>query len=119
MSLQISKALPNAIYDSSGSLLSADYWRVSSISLDNVHQTFSIEYSGYASASAYAANPFQIPLMNYQVGFPDLVNAPSATWPFNPSEIATNYPGQPMAFLLAAEAYALSMPFFSGATQVP
>jgi hypothetical protein len=117
MSLSISKALPVVEYDENGNVLTAAYWKITSISANVIAQTLSLTYSGYASSTAFNANPTQAPLATEQVNFPD-ANSPGYVWPFNPSSLASAYPNNPAAFLLAAEAYAMSLPFFSGATQV-
>lgn len=118
MSLSISKTLPIVEYDSSGNLITAAYWKIQQIVANPIGQTFAIIYAGYASAAAFNANPAQQPLMTKEIDYPDSVNAPGYAWPFTPAALAAAYPNNPLAFLMAAEAYAMQNPFFSGAQQV-
>jgi hypothetical protein len=117
MSLSISKNVGTQ-YDSSGNLITASYWKIISIAANTIAQTFTISYGGYDGVASFNANPTQPPLATVQINYPDPVNAPSAAWPFAPATLVANFPGNPMAFLAAAEAYAMLNPFFSGATQV-
>lgn len=118
MAISKTVALANPIYDASGVLLNAAYWKITLLQANPILQTCTLVYSAYASAASFAASPTQQPLQTQIVCFPDAVNAPSATWPFGPATLVANYPGNPAAMLLAADAYALSMPFFSGGSEV-
>lgn len=117
MAIAKTVATPIPQYDSGGNLINAAYWHLISLTACPPNQTFVLVYGGFASSASYAADPVQIPLMTQQVQFPS-VNQPSATWPFAPSALASNFPNSPLAILQAADAFSLNEPFFSGGSQV-
>lgn len=118
--MPISKVVPlvNPIYDASGNLINAAYWRISVLNANPISQTFQLCYSGFSSAQSYQADPVQNPLMTQVIAYPDPVNAPGATWPFAPATLAANFPNNPLAILMAADAYAMLNPFFAGGSEV-
>lgn len=116
--MALSISIPCGQYDSNGAMINATYWQVMYINANVINQTFTMQVNGYASAAAFAANPNQTPLMSQMVMFPDMVNCPSAVWPFSPAALQAAYPNNPNAVLLAAQAYCQLYPMFIGSTLV-
>lgn len=118
MSLSKSISIGNQ-YDASGNPIVASYWKITSLTANVIAQTFTLTYSGYDGSAGFNANPAQTPLATVQVNYPDAVDAPGYPWPFSPTYLAANFASSGVeAFLASAEAYAMQMPYFSGATQV-
>ena|SRR5271165_1134212 len=116
--MALSISIPSGHYDSTGAMINASYWQIAYINANVINQTFTMQLNGYASVEAYNANPQQIPLMTQMIMLPDLVNCPSAVWPFSPALLQANYPNNPNAVLLAAQAYCQNYPMFAGSTLV-
>ena len=116
--MALSISIPTGQYDAAGSMVNASYWEIAYINANVINRTFTMQINGYASEAAFAANPQQAPLMSQMVMFPDLVNCPSAAWPFSPSLLQANFPNDPNAVLEAAQAYCQLYSMFVGSTIV-